>query len=48
MHHTRIQKVIGLLTIMAILMAIALLILITGFSKSVLKLSNNRHLFIWR
>jgi hypothetical protein len=42
MHHTRTQKAIGLVTITAILMAIALLILFTGCSKSVLKLSNNR------
>ncbi len=42
MQHTRTQKAIGLVTITAILMAIALLILFTGCSKSVFKLSNNR------
>jgi hypothetical protein len=41
MTHTRTQKAIGLMTITAILMGIALFIVISGCSKSFLKLSNN-------
>jgi hypothetical protein len=40
MTHTRTQKAIGLMTITAILMGIALFIVISGCSKSFLKLSH--------
>ena len=42
MNHTRTQKAIGIMTITAIVMGIALFILISGCSRSVIKLSNSQ------